>query len=323
MRQQRVPYRSAILILLLCGIYGMVLLTTGSLRVDAAARKARKPAPPQATFVGTETCTQCHGEAQDHLKAHFHGQAMMAAETKGKGHLCEGCHGPGSLHAENPSSETAAPLKLTARNGKGCLSCHRVQLSPTKWQRSEHLRGGIGCVNCHQTPLAPPAPKAPQTATPPTPKLVHGLDVIAQPHGQMNRAPSTESCLSCHREKRAELALPSHHPVMEGRVGCADCHQPHQPMGKEITRQVCVTCHAKQSGPYRFEHAATSGHLTEACLECHRAHGSPNPRLLKYTNRALCLQCHADRVTHFPGQTCQNCHKAVHGSNSDTLLFAE
>jgi DmsE family decaheme c-type cytochrome len=136
--------------------------------------------------------------------------------------------------------------------------------------------------------------------------------------------PSSQACLSCHSEQRAEFSLPSHHPVKEGRIECADCRDPHRPVTEKIKLETCTKCHLQQRGPHIYEHGAISGNgLTDACLSCHVPHGSPNQRMLKLTNRGLCLQCHADRATHFPGRNCADCHQAVHGSNTSTLLFRE
>src|SRR2546430_9913726 len=40
------------------------------------------------------------------------------------------------------------------------------------------------------------------------------------------RSPAT--CFQCHTEVRAAFELPHHHPVLEGKVSCADCHNPHK-----------------------------------------------------------------------------------------------
>ena len=240
-------------------IIGLVLTLTGIMRSGAATpatpeKTAASPAKPRATFVGSETCAQCHEEVQTQLSKHFHGQAMADAEKKGKGYLCEGCHGAGSIHAGDPSTETAVPLKITARNGKGCLSCHALQLSPAKWHRSEHQREGVGCIDCHTSPATAPADQ--NTSQKDALTVVQNKHGAIQPHGDICKSPPTDTCLTCHGEKLAEFSLPSHHPVQEGRIGCADCHNPHQPMGEEMHKKVCLTCHAEQKGPFRFEHGA-------------------------------------------------------------------
>ena len=142
-----------------------------------------------------------------------------------------------------------------------------------------------------------------------------------KPHEDINRKPSSDICMTCHMEKQAIFALPSHHPVKEGRIDCSDCHNPHEPMKDNVKRDLCKSCHAKQHGPFVFEHGAISGELSDGCLDCHSPHGSPNTKLLKFRNRGLCLQCHGDRATHFTGRLCWDCHESIHGSNTNPQFF--
>ena len=44
----------------------------------------------------------------------------------------------------------------------------------------------------------------------------------------INPRKSPETCFQCHLEVRAAFALPHHHPVLEGKMGCADCHEVHK-----------------------------------------------------------------------------------------------
>lgn len=261
-----------------------------------SAGTAPAPAAGAAQYVGTDTCAGCHQEVKEALGKGQHGAAAAAAEAEGRGHLCEGCHGPGSRHADAPTDkQISTGLRNTARNGTGCLSCHDPRLSPVRWRLSEHKRAGIACVDCHGQ--------------------------RAQPHGDLTRRPTSDRCLSCHANKRAEFSLTSHHPVREGRLDCVDCHNPHQPMGREMQHDICVPCHTDRRGPFVFEHGALAGDLTDGCLDCHRPHGSPNDRLLKLSGRGLCLQCHGDKVGHHAGTTCWDCHSDIHGSNSNHLFF--
>ena len=34
-------------------------------------------------------------------------------------------------------------------------------------------------------------------------------------------------CGTCHQQIRAATLKPSHHPIIEGKVKCSDCHNPH------------------------------------------------------------------------------------------------
>jgi predicted CXXCH cytochrome family protein len=41
------------------------------------------------------------------------------------------------------------------------------------------------------------------------------------------RERANERCLTCHQTQRAQMSLPYHHPLREGKMGCVDCHNPH------------------------------------------------------------------------------------------------
>jgi predicted CXXCH cytochrome family protein len=78
-------------------------------------------------------------------------------------------------------------------------------------------------------------------------------------------------------------------------------------------------------GPFAFEHDPAAGWMGDSCVECHRPHGSPNPRMLKLFSRGLCAQCHTDKgVQHYPARNCweSGCHVAHHGSNTNPLFLS-
>ena len=90
------------------------------------------------------------------------------------------------------------------------------------------------------------------------------------------------------------------------------------------SRELCVTCHGNVAGPFVYEHDPVVGLTGEGCMECHRPHGSNNPKLLTTFSRGACAQCHTDKANnHFPGRTCwqSGCHVAIHGSNTDPFLL--
>ena len=113
----------------------------------------RKPAPVEsgkATYIGVDACTDCHDDARkvwdktshatayptlqrdfkeynlDCVSCHVTGYDKPGGSTvthneKLKNVQCETCHGPGSLHARDPSNKaliTASPQPGT------CLTCH-------------------------------------------------------------------------------------------------------------------------------------------------------------------------------------------------------
>ena len=160
----------------------------------------------------------------------------------------------------------------------------------------------------------------------------------------VNPGKDATTCFQCHLQTHAEFSLPQHHPVLEKRMNCVQCHDPHggdifkRAGGLAMARQneTCAACHREQTRPVVFEHEA----LREGCTICHNPHGSINRKLLVESDPNLCLKCHAQvqgvsapsrsgifigKVDHSPflrQGTCWSagCHTAVHGSNVDPKM---
>lgn len=123
--------------------------------------------PSAATFVGAETCKQCHAATYDHWAetGHAHAYESLVSGPRGnhqfdahcitchtvgfeyhggfvnaeltpqfKNVQCENCHGPGSLHAADPDNPEL--LKSVAvdvedfRQNNRCVACHTEDDSP-------------------------------------------------------------------------------------------------------------------------------------------------------------------------------------------------
>jgi len=144
--------------------------------------------------------------------------------------------------------------------------------------------------------------------------------------------------------------LPHHHPVLEGKMSCSDCHEPHKgiatkgaPTNIQQTlkagglaflskNETCFECHTQQRGPFVYEHEA----VRQGCSVCHTPHGSVNQRLLNERNATLCIKCHfqeqkipghifigeVDHSNFLQQGTCWSagCHEEPHGSNVTPLL---
>ena len=166
----------------------------------------------------------------------------------------------------------------------------------------------------------------------------------------INPRKSPETCFQCHLEVRAQFQLPHHHPVLEGKMSCSDCHNPHKGIaikggGTNIQQalkagglgflgknETCFECHTAQRGPFVYEHEA----VRQGCVVCHSPHGSVNQRLLNERNATLCLKCHfqeqkvpghifigdVDHSNFLQQGTCWSagCHEQPHGSNVTPLL---
>lgn len=163
----------------------------------------------------------------------------------------------------------------------------------------------------------------------------------------INPRKNPEMCFKCHLEKKAEFSLQYHHPVVEGKISCSDCHNVHSEeavpgsaTSLEDRNDTCFKCHPEKKGPYVFEHDA----MREGCEICHTVHGSVNEKLLVAKDNNLCLKCHYEQKYntvssgggsamyiggwphwHSSGSfmdtstmgktTCISCHGDVHGSN--------
>lgn len=186
------------------------------------------------------------------------------------------------------------------------------------WEGSAHATQGVACNSCH--------------------------DVHAGGNKMADKQQQTEVCFTCHKEQRAQLHRPSHHPVLEGEVACSDCHNPHGSTGpknlkKDSVNETCYTCHMEKRGPFVRSHQP----VTEDCTICHNAHGTVSANLLAYRVPYLCQQCHNatdhpvnanlylhpnelpglpsartdnSRLLGTVGRGCLNCHTNIHGSNS-------
>jgi predicted CXXCH cytochrome family protein len=210
---------------------------------------------------------------------------------------------------------------------KACMDCHAeiVRKFPSSPHARVHFEGAglpaqSGCESCHG----------------PGSRHIEASNDRAR--FILNPGKDSSACFQCHVETRGDFQLPQHHPVIEGRLNCVQCHDPHggdlfkRAGGLAMARhnETCGQCHREQTGPFVFEHAA----MREGCTVCHSPHGSINRKMLVQNDSNLCLRCHAQvqgpavppgevfigKVPHAAFMrmgTCWSagCHTAVHGSN--------
>lgn len=260
----------------------------------------------EATYVGAKVCLTCHS-----TQAEAFGKTLMGRIGKTqKGKFdCENCHGPGSAHVKAGGGRGVGGIisfrpedqARTAEENNGvCLACHE-RGDRTNWHGSTHETRGLMCTNCHTV-----------------------MKEVSRKN-QLKTAFEPETCFQCHKDRRAQMFRSSHMPLREGKIVCSDCHNPHGSntealLKKDSINDTCYTCHAEKRGPFLFEHAP----VRENCDNCHEPHGTVNENSLKLSRPRLCFECH--QFGHSPnagisssftmGRSCQNCHTAVHGSNS-------
>ncbi|MDP1717536.1 MAG: DmsE family decaheme c-type cytochrome, partial [Burkholderiales bacterium] len=223
-------------------------------------------------------------------------------------------HGDGTAHVKagggkgaggiiNPGSKT---LAAEAKN-QTCLGCHQADARRIQWQASVHAGRDVACTSCHK---------------------LHSRDKVR------DKLTQPEVCFACHKEQRVQVNKPSRHPILEGKVSCADCHNVHSNNPKQMERgsvvETCYQCHMEKRGPFVHNHQP----VTEDCTICHQPHGTTIANLLKSRPPFLCQDCHSgtshrSQAAGLPtgrtastdllgtvGRGCLNCHTNIHGSNS-------
>lgn len=238
-----------------------------------------------------------------------------------------------------------------------CASIDRVVIAPPEIEGAEFV-GNKTCADCH-TNIARAFTSSPHSRFHNPAKnginetgceSCHGAGsrhvAVGGGRGRfiVNPGKDAKSCFNCHLEAHAAFELPHHHPVVEGKLNCVQCHDPHgldifkpsRSLGMARVNDGCATCHRDQARPFVYEHEA----LREGCVTCHQPHGSINAKLLVERDVNLCLKCHGQiqgngvaggelyigKVRHssFVKQaTCWSagCHTAVHGSNINPRLL--
>ncbi len=283
----------------------LLLFATSALDAGTAMKKpvdwvALNPAYSGATFVNDpEACRSCHEESMQKYEGTMHGHGLKHTLSSPGGE-CESCHGPRSKHVENPTDELVL-AKLSARQQSAiCLQCHEGG-ARFGWKAGVHQSTDVSCSSCHS------------------------VMVQKSERALLASASLPDTCFKCHGEVRAETNKTSHHPVREGRMDCASCHNVHGStpslLVKNTLNETCVSCHTEKRGPFLWEHAP----VRESCVNCHLPHGSNHRNLLTNKDSFLCLSCHSygghinlpryNRVSNPYGRGCVNCHITTHGSN--------
>ena len=275
---------------------------------------------------GDAKCTSCHDEA-DSPGVLAIGKNKHGVVADGRTPTCTNCHGDSTDHKDyKGSAKPPKPDRTFGKNTKtppevrneACLSCHQKDAKRSHWEGSIHQARDVACTACHQVHTAHDKVR----------------DKLTQP----------EVCFACHKEQRAQINKPSHHPIIEGKMTCSDCHNPHGSVGPKLMKrdsvvETCYTCHMEKRGPFVHNHEPVS----DDCSNCHNPHGTVVESMLKVRAPFLCHQCHTPHGGFIPqilggqaaanlntatntsgksktnltqGRSCMNCHTQVHGTNN-------
>ena len=291
----------------------------------AGTAYATAQAAPQPAGWSAADCQTCHERAT--------GPAFQHTSHAKQDQSCATCHQNVGEHAKaQMAGETGGPVPtlktLQPREVNTiCLKCHEKG-NQENYLSSMHDRRNVACTSCH------------------------GVHEYKSAKAQLKTRTDSETCYTCHKAERAKSLRTSHHPVREGKMGCASCHNPHdgsrpKMLKADSVNELCYTCHTEKRGPFAFEHAP----VREDCVSCHEPHGTNHPRLLQQKLPNLCWNCHLTGSGHFgsgdnasteqgvqvapPGapsgyptvnsrfieRACRTCHVKLHGSNHPSGAF--
>jgi DmsE family decaheme c-type cytochrome len=286
-----------------------------TLMAPAALAQASAPTP---------ICANCHEDSHKSIALTHHG-----ARNDAQGSQCQACHGDATAHlkdpmASKPVNKMAKGTPAAERDGV-CMTCHAGNRHLAFWESGKHAKNEVSCTSCHNI-----HDKS-------KPLTVAGFTTTSRPI-------EADTCGTCHKQVRNATNKPSHHPIIEGKVKCSDCHNPHGAithamLRHETVNQQCFSCHADKRGPFVFGHPP----VEENCLSCHTPHGSAHGKLLNEKAPNLCQDCHVTGrhptsfygsgqgwnlpsgaansavSTRFIARGCLNCHNSIHGSNAPSM----
>ncbi len=87
------------------------------------------------SFAGKKACEECHSD-----------ECLKLSKAEHHGLSCEGCHGVGQAHADNPD------IKIDIRTFSECVRCHEANPSRPKWLKQISTKThypGQKCTECH------------------------------------------------------------------------------------------------------------------------------------------------------------------------------
>jgi DmsE family decaheme c-type cytochrome len=258
------------------GLLALVLSAAGL--AQSPSYSAKGPAQVQPV------CANCHEDKWHSIDLTAHG-----AKNDANGSMCQTCHGDASEHLKDPSKKPENPFgkgKPAAAQTAVCMTCHSSNRNLAFWTSGQHAINEVACSNCHSMHGEKVVP------------TYNGVNLVAQAV-TINKFTTTfqpnqsEVCGTCHQHIRAETFKPSHHPIIEGKIKCSDCHNPHGALTPVMVKQPtindqCYSCHADKRGPFVFNHPP----VEENCATCHNPHGSVHYKLLREHTPNLCQDCH-------------------------------
>ena len=238
------------------------------------------PNIPDAKYIGSKECDQCHGEIYKSFQTADHAR-LIAKGPNAINAGCESCHGPCSLHSES-GGEVKPPYIFSSGRPPTTASGARLVVQPTRSKDTF-------CFECH-------------------------LDVRGQfnlpshhpvPEGKM-------SCIQCHPPHKGRAYAGGSTALLGQEAACLQCHPAQRGpyvFEHEALREGCTTCHSPHGTINAKMLTVRNANL---CLKCHF-------QQVQGGNILIGGKLHNDSLSQGTCWTA-GCHEAVHGSRVNSSL---
>ncbi|MGA2616544.1 MAG: cytochrome c3 family protein [Thermoguttaceae bacterium] len=280
--------------------------------------------PAKAASLPSLRGTSCHmGAVAPYLCYRCHCDKQQYQQIAGPHQIC----GPNGFNCTTCHDPHGHILEASRR--ELCLRCHAQHSPLLAWHSSIHENNGVACTDCHNP--------HPDSRVQRFVNIEH--TTVQRPKRLTMSVEEPYVCYKCHGKIYGLNAMPSHHPIKEGKMVCSDCHDPHGQYERNLKAErvnlLCYKCHAEKQGPFAFPHPP----VDENCTICHEPHGTVANNLLRQPPTFLCLRCHVghrrtdtvksphfgianaaniDKLTNIRAPlytNCTECHTQIHGSD--------
>jgi len=299
---------------------GTVAPTEGTEAVETSSPEADAKKPSKDMVLrGDAKCTRCHDE-DNKVPVLPIGKTRHGVMADKRTPTCTDCHGDSENHTKTVANEKDRPMpdRSYTRHSPtsiqdrddSCLACHQGG-KRVLWSNSAHADSEVTCASCHKVHVGRDAVRSKATQAEvcftchkeqraqmrrpsrhPIEEGKVGCSDCHNPHGtagpkMLVRDNVNDTCYQCHMEKRGPFVR-SHEPVQED---CSICHNPHGSTNPNLLKVrapfLCQQCHEP-----------TSHHST---VPVDGEVGGANPA----TAQAVIM-----------ARGCVNCHTNIHGSNN-------